>query len=610
MHQGSRNVMNDIKTANIFKIASIICFSLITIAMIIAWNTPAIGYEYSIYAFTPLIVWISIGISILLGISIILHQLWTGNYKNSNYLLIVGFTLVLLSSIICLSLYIIRGYFLWDINADPGTHLGYANSIMNTGFVPDYLFYPILHVYTSIFSLLTGFTTYQLSIYLPLFFSLIFLVFMYVLSKSVLPKRGEVISATLISMAFIYGWYLNFTPNHAANFLFPMALFIIIMTFTKNRYQWSILLVITAILYPAFHLVPALALLIIIGSLTLPNLIFKLKTKKSLKFPNAPGNLKTTATLLMAVLSITWISSFYVWNKTIKNIYTLVTEGGTTHLDKLAATATSAQTHFFEAVILSVKYYSADVIIILISLISFPIIWKKLKENKNYVNLFSLYGPLTMFFGFVIVLYFLNLIFSPNRMLVYIIYLGTFLSGFFLYMVLKKSKDFKRTYIQKVVPIFIFLILAGIFLNSILILYPSPYLKSPNEQTTHMEYDGMKWYFDNGQISTNVSLISIERKRYADLFNPNLTRTKTPYRYSNEFTPPAHFNYNQSLTEGAKWYLLLDKKDEDIYKYIYPEDAFQNWYPSDFGKLDDIMYINKIYSNGEFDVRYLNTTMR
>ena len=90
-------------------------------ALFVARNSPAVAYETSIYTATPLIVWGVLILNALCGIGIVVHQVYTKRYKESK-LWLLGLLLVLLSFITVLSLWIIRGYYLWS-DGDPLLHL-------------------------------------------------------------------------------------------------------------------------------------------------------------------------------------------------------------------------------------------------------------------------------------------------------------------------------------------------------------------------------------------------------------------------------------------------------------------------------------------------------
>ena len=75
--------------------AGITPFVLITLTLLIIKNSPAKGYELSIYTSTPFLAWIFLIVSATGGISIILHQAFIGD-KKSNWW-IIGFLILILN---------------------------------------------------------------------------------------------------------------------------------------------------------------------------------------------------------------------------------------------------------------------------------------------------------------------------------------------------------------------------------------------------------------------------------------------------------------------------------------------------------------------------------
>jgi hypothetical protein len=78
------------------KVTLIFLFFLLSVALIITWNTPATGYESSIYRSTPLILWVSLIASVIVGITLVVVSI-AKNELEQNSLWKIGFLLVFLS---------------------------------------------------------------------------------------------------------------------------------------------------------------------------------------------------------------------------------------------------------------------------------------------------------------------------------------------------------------------------------------------------------------------------------------------------------------------------------------------------------------------------------
>lgn len=138
---------------------------MIILAILIARNSPATGYEPSIYASTPFLVWVYLFFSVACGIGIVIYCAYKGERSN---LWVFGLVLIGLCNVVVLSLYIIRDYTLWAMAGDPGSQLGKIQETIITGHID--IVYPITHVYFTLASQLTSIDPFLLSKWTPLSF--------------------------------------------------------------------------------------------------------------------------------------------------------------------------------------------------------------------------------------------------------------------------------------------------------------------------------------------------------------------------------------------------------------------------------------------------------
>lgn len=157
----------------------IILFLFLTLALIITWNKPSIGFESSIYNSTPLVLWIALTLSIIVGITIVIMSVSKSNFGRSN-IWKYGIFLIFFCYAICWGLSIIRGYYMWSMIGDAATHLGWINEILQNGYIPTRIFYPITHIFLSEISLVTTLNLISLHKIIPFFFGLLWIVFIYI----------------------------------------------------------------------------------------------------------------------------------------------------------------------------------------------------------------------------------------------------------------------------------------------------------------------------------------------------------------------------------------------------------------------------------------------
>lgn len=601
-------------TSNIrftFKIIAIICFINLIIALFIANNSPAIGYESSIYKSTPIFIWISLILSYIFGFIIVIHHVFKQDCGKDKFWA-VGALLILLSYTIILSLFIIRGYHMWSISGDVSTHIGYIRQIVITGHTQKDLFYPISHIYSAEFLQILDIDINILHKFLPLIFGLLYIPFMYLFASSILMNKKQKILIILASSTLMHGWYLDFTPNLLANLFFPLVLFVLVKVSTTNIPQWRILFIIFLFLYPPFHLVPTIALIIILITLWLTKIFI---AGESTRFNiNSMLRFKKTLLAILVIWAINWITPFYVWKYTLKRVYILMAEGSPSHITDLVETAKYAQGYGYNLTEHFLKLYSGFIAYFILMLVCFPFILKEVRNhNKEFYNIFSLYGPIFLICTSILMLYTVNIGFGPQRLFFYVSIIATVFVGFILNVVIIRTQNRNNKYLSNFVFGLIILFLISISLNGVLNIYPSPHIISPSYQTTETEIKGMDWFFHTRNLEMQLTGISVAPGRFADfLLSPQEKRSHDVTNYlTKDDKVTFHFGYDKNITLSESYaentYLIISQKDKLLYTDVYPRMAEYRWTQNDFDKLNDDSSVNNIYANGGFDLKYIIT---
>ena len=313
------------------KVTLIILLSLLSVALIITWNTPATGYEASIYWSTPLILWVSLIASMIVGVVLVFESI-AKNELDQSYLWKIGLLLVFLSYAICLGLFIIHGYYMWRMNGDPPTHIGWIIETLDTGHAPISVIYPATHIYLSQITFIADLDLVILHKIVPLIFGLLCVLFMYVFAKALFSKPAGALLTVVISCSLPFGWYLDLTPNALANLAFPLVLFLTVRYLQQKTWPWAVALSTVILLYPVFHPVPAIFLGMVLLTLWIPPILPKvtkiLYERKIGDFNRLDFRL-VLPFLVLVIWFIFWISSFYIWDLTINSMYqTICSEEG------------------------------------------------------------------------------------------------------------------------------------------------------------------------------------------------------------------------------------------------------------------------------------------
>lgn len=576
----------------IIKLIATIAFVLIALAAIIIKNTEYTGYETSIYKAIPILAWIFLIFGIICGICIVVYNVYTKEHEKNNKW-VLGLLLILLSDVILLSLPILRGYAFWG-RGDPFTHINTVLNIISSSHTETQLFYPIAPIYVTECYYIFGISVELLFKYVPLLFAILFVIYMYLFAKSVLPEKGQVILATVASTAFLHGWYISMTPNHLSNLMLPLVFFVFFKSYEQASHlkmEFRTLLIIMIFLYGAFHPVPAIALLILFIAIALFNKVY---IDRDLKI----SRLNVTLILILVVWTITWISSFYVWDATIRNIHLLMTEGGPTAFSRLEDQMAYASEYGYSPFVIFIKYYNGVIVYFILALIAFFSLMKEMRKNKNLKTTYSLYSPLIIYFLITIALFATNLPFGPLRMMIYMIILCIVPVGFLLDRIIENTRysTKERFFTPALAAVFVISILAFSSISGISTLYPSPYVLKPNDQFSYSELNGQGWFLDSRDTRTPLVALS---------FGGPLLR-----RGIRSKIPPYHFNYNNHTMLGESYtrssYLTLNKQDRLLYTAVLPKIAEFRWYAKDFEKLEYDTSVDKLYTSGGCDIRRIH----
>jgi hypothetical protein len=591
----------------------IILFLFLTAALVITWNSPSTGFEPSIYNSTPLVLWIAMISSVIVGVSIIIWSGTDSGFGRSN-LWKYGFLLILLCYSIGLGLFIIRGYYLWAIIGDPASHLGWINEILQNGNIPAIIFYPITHILMSEISVITTLNPLSLYTIIPLFFSLLCVGFIYILVRVLSTNQIEPVIAAIISCTFLYGWYLNFTPNALSNMVFPLVLFLMFKHIMSKSFSWSILLYTFLFLYPVFHPVPSIMLGITLLTLWIPykvhdlwNVLFH--KNRSLQTLDRIKKKAVLPFLFLLIWSVFWLSLHSIWGYTLSQMYlTIRAEGEPTQGMMLTEHVKYAQFYGYDVIGIFLRSYGVLLLLSFLSVICFFVLWKTVLREQKQENTFSLYGPFGILCIIIPALFLFNLPFGPLRFIFYVGVLETVFVAYLGAWILIKSRKSKKTVLVWLTNIAMIVLLGGLFLNGILNLYPSPYTNSMTSQTTQSDVLGMTYFFQYHNVTTPVSGFHTPVGRFAYLLlSPQEKAVQNlPNYLKDEDRPPWHFGYDQfpsiAYSYDTETNLIIMQSDKSYYKDYFPEMAKYRITTQDFERLNFDSGVNLVYSNGGFDL--------
>jgi hypothetical protein len=591
------------------KVVAIISFILVAIALLLVWNTPATGYELSIYESTPLMVWIFLILSIFGGLIIIIHQVATRGYEKSRFWL-TGLSILILTRAAFLSISYIRGYIAFK--GDYITHLGMVKDIISTGhFGSNY--YPITHILVTQVSSCTGISEVAVLNIGSAVFSSLFFLFSYLLAKSVLPEKGQqLVTITVVTLLFAAvdsttgARSILVLPNSWSLIYFPL-FFFCYFRFSVPAYR--VLFVILSVLYPFFHPLSALIIIVALVVIEIAKLTLVIITRR--KNTESYSQYTFVPLFIEVIILCMWVLScrvFYpnirlLWHQIIEFTTPDVFGGIGNRLEKVDMVG-------LDLVVLYIKMYGTQTILIILSLVAVFFLLKQIRTKSWRENTKFFYLSATfMFFGF---LYFLYLLGMPGlsalggtRILSYVLIFTPVIASFGIY------KIFRRYNFQRLVVGGFTMITAFGAVLAILQVYPSPYILKTNSQITQSEMVGMEYFLEykSQPISTFITLSSPARLAQGIL--GTLRANERPDIKRTLDNIPDHFNYQFAGTFGETQeedkYLPITKMDRITYLTVWK--VIGRFTEEDFIMLDTDLTVDKLYANGEFDVYYVHSVI-
>ena len=568
------------------KMVAIVAFACIISALIIILkSSPATGYELSIYSALPLSVWILLIASIFCGMSIIVHQALSNNEGN---FWLIGFAILILTSFIILSLPVFRGYYLYG-TGDTLAHLKYTSSIVSQGFFEEN-YYPVTHILGASLVQVLSLPPEIVMMYLPVIFTVLFIIFIYLLSTTVSVKRGHAMLAAAAGTIplFIY-YHISAYPHALALLTFPLFFYLYFKSSNTLSLPWRIAMLIVLFLFPFFHPVPQIILIsCLIGGVAAK----WLWAKRDIPTPMAQG-ISLDPALISVVTFFLWISYFAVLGSGVQRIFNWIT-GEMPVVARTGELQTIIGRGLWEILELTFKMYGQNLILIILSLLAVWVITRRfLQHRSEFRNLFSL-SFILMICGLAYFIMSIGLgLVTWGRLLGANIGLwaAPVLAGFILYELFRNDKVPKTIGVMAVLVILTLSSAIGIFS-----IYRSPWILQPNWQITYADISGANWVSEYRELEIPVTEMGWVQA-YPQVEIPD------------HFGYPEHETLGESIDKDT--YLIIAERfkqasDDPILSergmMSPPIIASPGFNEDDFARIEIDQSVNKLYSNGEFEI--------
>lgn len=594
-------------TNPIINLSIIFCLILTAISIVLTGQSLPNGYELSIYSNLPLLFYFALVFNIIIGSILVILSLTN---KSAAKLWIWGYFLLMLNVFIIFNLPNIKGYELYGV-ADPITHLGTIKDILTYHTIGEDLFYPTLHILISSITLLTNASARIIMNYLAPVISLFFIISMYLLSTAIFKEKEKVILTSVLSIVpFVHSsYYVNLVPNGYSFMMVPLILYLYFKVENMKQWPYAILMVILLFLIPFSHPLTTLVLIVFFITIEL-SYFFLTRIRKDFEYTTS-----LTKPLILLTTFFTWISSFYMFTRSINSLLKWTKGELYPETDQIVSSFDKLNLNLFERVILFMKMYSVNAIMFFFSILAFFSILKKINDPNldisEYRKLFA-FSMCTLVSGILVLIFLVtgDPNFEPLRSINFTFLMTVPLTGYVIHEYLLKGQIFSKLKYKLNEPILTILIVF-LFLSSILVVYQSPYIYTPNQQLSKSHLDGMEWFYEYRDKYKGICLSSASPGRFAVLIYGSYTakNNRNISRYGWGVVAD-HFGYNENSTLGQNYnesrYFLFSSVEKLSYKKLWYE--LGRYSDEDYSKLDDDVTVNKIFSDGDVEIRFVRGT--
>lgn len=216
-----------------YKFLLVIGFCAVIGATAVAHVTPATTYELSIYAMTPAVVWICLGVAFIAGLYTAMQSVRRTNTLQKPALVLSGLAVTTF-----VGMPVIRGY-QFNGHGDSLTHLGWATALRDGSLSPFELLYPALHAVTVMIESVFAIPLTQSLMLIPVLTAVVFFIFIPLASREIVsePSTGIVASACAFLLLPITTFSINLHPHTMSQTLLLSALpiYIIIKYISAGR---------------------------------------------------------------------------------------------------------------------------------------------------------------------------------------------------------------------------------------------------------------------------------------------------------------------------------------------------------------------------------------
>lgn len=577
------------------KIVLSVCFLLIVVALVLIDRySPATGYELSVYESVPRLTWICLIGALAGGTGVVVHQAF--RERQSRYWLL-GFFVLLLSISIILVLPVFKGYYLYG-SGDTTAHATWMRQISSEGHFWEGDNYPITHILGGQLAQLSAAQAELISEFIPVLFSLLFILFSCLLARSVLPKKGQALLAAAAIAPFFNYYHVCVYPQALSIMLLPLVFYLYFQCRLTASRSYTALFVAVLLWFPYSH--PATSATLIFGFLSaeVSKLIWRLRRGAETALSRKGLNRITWGpTLISSVTFLTWISAYEIFASTVRRSLGWLRRDITevAHVEILERTLEQQHLDIRQQAELVLRMFGDNLIYLALSALALLLVaWGWWRRRQELNELFTLSLPFLVSGPVWVLIFVTTLRVTVGRLLGANIMMWA-TPVFASYALYEMVARWKRAGLLVVAPVFI-----GASVLGILSVYQSPYILQPSWHITHADIRGSQWFSAHRHAETRTAVLG----------------EVTALRMRSSAMPD-HFAYPEVEVLGdlleQDFYVLINTRFRIAPAHPIlastmlsdPAIASSGFNESDFARLQDDRTADQVYGNGGLDVMWI-----
>ncbi|MDQ2074384.1 hypothetical protein RBH20_17740 [Haloarcula sp. H-GB4] len=570
---------------------------LISTAIVVI-SPQATEYEISLYDSYPASFWGCIIGSLFAGSLLIFRSV--GNPNERSW--VFGASLMLATDALLLLMPLIRGYVMYG-DADPLTHLGYVQDIVNTGTTGANI-YPLAHLLVLATADATGLKAMTLAMLTPVIFSAVYFGGMVSLLFQVTDsRRGFLLGLPFVLLPILGYSHLLFRPFDFSILLIPVVLYLFFKSQRNPAPAIRAILVLSLVGILLYH--PLTAVFVTGIFLLYYTVQYSPKIQTIYQSPTSAFGFS------LAVIA-GWYSNFPGVILRFDTIYRVLFGSGSNDapVQAYAQTAQEATPSLIDIVQFITFRFGTEMVLFGLGGGLFGVaLLLGLKKRYALDTRTATMGTVVCVFGSVGLLFLLlDLIVTQERPWQVAKIGAVVLLGPLFHIIKSRLGRPNQSLLAHSAKQTVTLALLILVVLSTLTLFPSPLSGMTNDQVTAMEVEGSQWLTEHETGNRELYHFDIEYRRFHHAEHG--VRKGLPFW---EVFLPAHFNYTTTKYFGQNYgsdkYIMINRKGRIFYQETYP-DYPQRWkYTSqDFQRFNRDRTVDRSYDNGDVRIYLANGT--